>query len=158
MSAEEYSKIYDSTVGLKPEERSVAVVSTFMVELGEKGKSATAGEILDAMVRVYATIMIDDTRKLEIKSKAKNGYSNAAPVEAKKTTGQEENPVYAALMQSEKHYMFPNQLAKALATTEDVIKNLAKPLIDQKIIYQKNDPEKPYYAFTAEFKKKIGMK
>lgn len=152
LTPEEYARIYDDVAGLKPEERAVAVVSTFLVELGDKGKEIGAAEILDAMVRVYVTIIIDDTKKLELRNKGNNTQIKATKYE------HDDNPLLVALLKNDKHFMYPNQLSKILNTTEDVIKNLAKPLIDQKIIYQKNDPEKPYYAFTAEFKKKIGMK
>jgi len=156
----EYMEIYDSVAGLKPEERAVAVVSTFLVEIGEKGKDLKAADILDAMVRVYATERIDDTKRLELKNKANKTEYTKVSTEGQTAVKQwyEDNGIFVVLMKTEKHFMYPDKLATALNTTAEAIKILAAPLIDAKIIYQNAKPEKPYYALTKEFKEKMGMK
>jgi hypothetical protein len=151
MDTEEYMEIYNSVAGTKPEERAIAVFSTFNVEMGEKAKELTGGEMLDALIRIYATLVIDDTKKLELKNKARS--SNV--VVATPSDPNTDNPILQVLLQTEKHFMYPNKLAEAFKSTEESINNLAKPLIEQKIIYK---AEKGYYALTKEFKEKRGIK
>ena len=151
MDTEEYMDIYNSVAGTKPEERAIAVFATFNVEMGDKAKELTAGEMLDALIRIYATIVIDDTKKLELKNKARS--SNV--VVATPSDPNTDNPILQVLLQNEKHFMYPNKLAEALKTTEDYVNNSAKSLIEQKIIYK---AEKGYYALTKEFKEKRGIK
>lgn len=152
MDTEEYMEIYNSVAGTKPEERAIAVFSTFNVEMGEKAKELTAADMLDALVRIYATIVIDDTKRLELKNKARSGNTFVA---ASPTDPNADNPILQALLQNEKHFMYPNKLAEAFKSTEEAINNLAKPLIEQNIIYK---AEKGYYALTKEFKEKRGIK
>lgn len=151
MDTEEYMDIYNSVAGTKPEERAIAVFSTFNVEMGEKAKELTGGEMLDALIRIYATIVIDDTKKLELKNKARSG----GQIIVSESDPNADNPILQALMQNEKHFMYPNKLAEAFKSTEESINNLAKPLIEQKIIYK---AEKGYYALAKEFKEKRGIK
>ena len=151
MDTEEYMEIYNSVAGTKPEERAVAVFSTFNVEMGEKAKELTAADMLDALVRIYATIVIDDTKRLELKNKARSG----GQIIVSESDPNADNPILQVLLQNEKHFMYPNKLAEALKTTEDYVNNSAKSLIEQKIIYK---AEKGYYALTKEFKEKRGIK
>jgi len=150
MDAEEYMDIYNSVAGTKPEERAIAVFATFNVEMGDKAKELTAGEMLDALIRIYATLVIDDTKKLELKKARSSNVVVATPSDPNT-----DNPILQVLLQTEKHFMYPNKLAEAFKSTEESINNLAKPLIEQKIIYK---AEKGYYALTKEFKEKRGIK